>query len=376
MKLTTRTGPPGRSPSRRAGVALAAGVLLLLAAPAADALRYRPKPDETLAQIARVHYGSAKKKIYLMPTNGITDPAQIGKRKRLWVPTVWRYRIKRGDSLTRLARKFLKDSSRAEFLMWLNRIEDPKDLEVGRLITMPFLIRHRVQEGQNMVDLAKRYYFRAKPAGLLRKFNQKRTNVLKPGEIILIPIYDPEAAVDKVKQRVQLHEERLAKAAEEARERAKRMAAAKAKNGDKPPAGDAPADPQPDKAPPDASPDAGPTDDPTAVLDDPASKPAARTSSDPSDQKLVREAFELYRDGEYELARANLVRALERDKLSTPDETEAREVLAHCLVALERPTEAEHEFVRLLMIAPDRTLDPITTSPKVLEVFRKAKGNK
>ena len=38
--------------------------------------------------------------------------------------------------------------------------------------------------------------------------------------------------------------------------------------------------------------------------------------------------------------------------------------------------EAEHEFVRLLMIAPERTLDPITTSPKVLEAFHKAKGNR
>ncbi len=345
----------------------------LLAPPPARALRYKPKPDESLANIARVHYGASKKQIYLMPTNRITDPSQVSKRKRLWIPTVWRYRIKRGDSLTRLARKYLKDASRAEFLMWLNRIEDPKDLEVGRLITMPFLIRHRVQEGQNMVDLAKRYYFRAKPAGLLRKFNQKRTNVLKPGEIILIPIYDPEAVTDKVKQRVQLHEERVARAAQEARERAKRLAAAKSKNGDKP-AADGPETP-PDKSAPEESPDAGPTDDPAAVLDD-GPTAAARTTSDPDDQKLVKEAFELYRDGEYELARANLVRALDSAKLSTPDETEAREVLAHCLVALERPKEAEHEFVRLLMIAPDRTLDPVTTSPKVLEVFRKAKGTK
>lgn len=349
--------------------------LVLASAPSALALRYTPKQDESLANIARVHYGSPKKTIYLMPTNGITDPEQINKRKRLWIPTVWRYRIKRGDSLNKLALKYLKDTSRAEFLMWLNRIEDPKDLEVGRLISMPFIIRHRVQEGQNMVDLAKRYYFRAKPAGLLRKFNQKRTNVLKPGEIILIPIYDPEAATDKVKQRVQLQEERMSKEAEEARERAKRQAATKVKNGDKPPTPEGPDSP-PDKGLPGENPDAGPIDDPTAVLDDPGQSLAARTTSDPGNQKLVKEAFELYRDGEYELARVNLVRALEDDKLATPDETEAREVLAHCLVALERNTEAEHEFVRLLMVAPDRTLDPVTTSPKVLEVFRKAKGNK
>ena len=48
--------------------------------------------------------------------------------------------------------------------------------------------------------------------------------------------------------------------------------------------------------------------------------------------------------------------------------------MAFCLVALERPKDAEHEFVRLLMVNPKHTLDPITTSPKIMEVFQRAKG--
>ena len=82
--------------------------------------------------------------------------------------------------------------------------------------------------------------------------------------------------------------------------------------------------------------------------------------------------FRLYRDGEYALARANLERALERNLLSSTHEARAREIMAFCLVAMERPKDAEHEFVRLLMVDPKRTLDPVTTSPKIMEVFQRA----
>lgn len=378
-------GRPG-SPMRSA-VAAGCGLLVLsLLAPEAAALRYKPQPDESLGHIARIHYGTAKKKIYLMATNRITDPAQLAKRRTLWIPTVWKYRLRRGDDPARLARKYLKASKRADFLMWLNQIENPRDLDVGSLITIPFLIRHRVQEGQSMVDVARRYYFKAKLAGLLRKFNDKRTNALEPGEIVLVPIYDPEITTAKVKERIGRYRQQVAKAAREARERAKRRAAARAQEraaADEQPA----ADGQPDAdAQPDAAAEPAPGEQVAAAdtgdveADGEAAEPDAAdeepASSPPAHAALIEQAYGLYRDGEYELARANLARALESDKLARDDEAEAREVLAHCLVALDDIKQAEHEFVRLLMIAPDRTLDPVTTSPKVLEVFRRARGSR
>ncbi len=338
----------------------------------AQALRYKPKQDETLDHIARIHYGKSKKKIYIIPTNRISDPAKIQKRKSLWIPTVWKYRVKRGDGLSKIAKKFLKNTQRADFLMWLNHIDNPKNIKAGTLITMPFIIRHRVQEGQNMVDLAKRYYFRSKPAGLLRKFNAKRTNALKPGEIILVPIYDPEAATEKVRQRLKHFKEVEAKAAEEAIKRAKRMAEERAKerlekkNRDHAIASTI--------GGPDPLPLPATNMDSASLLE--KNKPGLPKTSSPKDKSLVQQAYKLFRDGEYELARANLSRVLESGNLAKPDEAEAREILAYCLVALGKVKEAEHEFVRLLMVSPDRTLDPVTTSPKVMEVFNKAKGNK
>jgi LysM repeat protein len=324
------------------------------------ALKYRPKPEETLSHVALIHYGDPKKFIYISAANGIRDPDKFPRGKKLWVPTVWRYRIKKGDHLSRISAKYLKDKKRSGFLMWLNRIRDPKEVKVGSLITMPFLLNHRVKPGESMVDVARRYYFQTKPAGLLRKFNGKRTNALKPGERILVPIYDPDATYEKVKERLKRYQERVAKTTSE---RPKRP-------------------PKPEKVirPKEvAVKTKEPTEDKAAEKPNGGSEAAPPEEfrvTPPEDAALVQKAFKLYRDGEYVLARSNLSKVLDLDRLSEADEAEAREILAFCLVAMDRPKEAEHEFVRLLMVAPDRTLDPVTTSPKILEVFKRAQGIK
>ncbi|MFC1654872.1 LysM peptidoglycan-binding domain-containing protein [Myxococcota bacterium] len=333
--------------ARRPYLLLLIGFLAgILSARQALAIKYKPKPEETLSHISLIHYGDPKKFVYIAAANFIADPDKVPRGKALWVPTVWRYRLKKGDSLSKLATKHLKDSKRADFLKWLNKIKNPRDLNPGDLITIPFLLRHRAQQGQSMVDVAKRYYFRTKETGLLRRFNGKRTNVLKPGEIIFVPVFDEQSAYDKVKERMKRYQEREAKVADEALEIAKKAIA----NGGETTTGTT-------------------TDAATRILESDA---ADDKQTPPEDLALIRKADELYRDGEYALAQANLARALEKNMLSSAHEAQAREIMAFCLVAMERPKDAEHEFVRLLMVDPKRTLDPVTTSPKIMEVFQRA----
>lgn len=346
----------------RSLIVVAASVWLGLSASRAVALKYKPKPEETLSHVALIHYGDPKKFVYISAVNGISDPDKLSSSKTLWIPTVWKYRIKKGDSLSAIAARYLKDPKHSDFLAWLNQIKHPKDVKVGNLINIPFLVRHRVQQGQTMVDVARRYYFKSKLTGLLRKFNGKRTNALKPGEQVLVPIFDSQAGYEKVKERRQGYLEREAKVAAAAKERTLREAAAKRAAEAK--AAEKHTSSQPEKSS---------VAEATKVLDSTDTEKDDRTTP-PGDAELIRKGFTQYRNGDYELARANLMRVLERGRLSHADEAEAREILACSLVALDRKKEAEHEFVRLLMVAPDRTLDPVTTSPKILEVFERAKG--
>lgn len=347
--------------SRRAGAG--ALLLLLMAAIPAAALRYRPKPDETLSHVALVHYGSARKFVYLLSPNAIADPDRLPAGKSLWVPTVWRYRVKKGDTPGKIAARYLKNAQRADFLLWLNRIKDPRAIEPGTLLTIPFLLRHRVQRGQTMVDVARRYYFSSKPTGLLRRFNDRRTNALRAGDIVWVPIYDPEAAIDKVRKRRKHNAEQEQKLRRQAQQMASR--AVQATEVDRQAQASLP---KPTKSADTGSSTAGKPQPAETSADTVPSAGAGRAG------RRIQKAFRLYRDGEFELARATLLEVLENNKLPPADEAEAREILAQCLVALDHPREAEHEFVRLLMVAPERTLDPVTTSPKVMKVFKRAKG--
>ncbi|HOX46616.1 MAG TPA: LysM domain-containing protein [Myxococcota bacterium] len=343
-----------------------AAALLLAGLPAAAAMRYQPKPEETLSHVALIHYGDPKKLVYLTAVNGIADPDRMPSGRKLTIPVSWTYSVRKGDDLARIARKQLGDAKRADFLLWLNGLKEGKELKPGTALMIPFVIHHPVQEGQSMLDVARRYYWSTKPAGLLRKWNGRKTNALKPGELVEVPIYDREALADTVQKRLQQFEEKQRLEAEAARERARKEALARAKE---PPAGTggAGADPAAAALTPEVR---------AALGDAPAEAASVQTSSRAAEQ--LQEALAMLREGDFELTQATLDRLLLSERLSRTDEAEARYALAVCLVALDRLKEAEHEFVRLLMIDPerDRKLDPAITSPKVLDVMRRAKGGR
>lgn len=359
--------PPDRQPAW----ALACLLTSLAALPVQADLRYRPKAEETLSHIALIHYGDPKKMIYLTTVNGIGDPDRLPSGKRLTIPVVETVKVQKGDDLARLAKRHLGDAKRADFLAWLNQIKDAKELKIGASLVIPFVLEHSVQEGQSMLDVARRYYWSTRPAGLLRKFNGRRTNALKPGESVAVPIYDREAQLEVVKKRLQQYQERERREAEEARERARKEAQARAASRPGRPDSGGPTEAaRPEgEGPPTLAPEV------RAALG--VTEPtAASTVTSRRAEELLADALGLFRAGDFELAQAALTRLLEGERLAQEDEARARSTLAQCLVALDRPKDAEHEFVRLLMVEPDKTFDPITTSPKVLEVFQRARGGR
>ncbi|RME24292.1 MAG: LysM peptidoglycan-binding domain-containing protein, partial [Deltaproteobacteria bacterium] len=260
--------------------------------------------------MALVHYGNPKKYVYLMQVNGISDPDRLPSGRTLRIPTVGRYRVKKGDTLGKIAARFLRSSKRADFLTWLNRIKDPARLEPGTVITIPFLIRHRAQQGQTMVDVARRYYFTSRSTGLLRRFNGRKTNALREGEIIWVPIFDPDAFHEKVLKRRKAFEKRQKKLKEQARHIAKRAVVDRNGSGSSNAAND--------------------RDSKVKNGAEPGNKRSRAAS-------VIERAFKLYREGEYQLALAILKEHVERQDVKPAEEARAREIMAYCLVALDRP---------------------------------------
>ena len=295
-------------------------LVALLVGHTARAVKYKTRPNESLSAVAKLHYGDSKKVIYLMAANGIANPDNLGRERVVWVPTVWQYALKRGEDLAQVSARYLKDPKRADFLIWINHIVNPSDIKPGTVLTVPFVLAHHVLPNQSWVDISRQYYFGVKGIATIRKFNNKRGEVLTPGETLEIPIFDPEASTDKVHERLKRFQ---------AEAPVSLMAPAAAAS-----------------APP---------------------KPATRTLSD-----QINDLRDLFEDGEYELVKTALTRLLAQ-KPTAQEEVQVRELLAFCLAAQDRYQDAEQEFVHLLLLAPEHALDPVTTSPKIREIFQRAR---
>jgi tetratricopeptide (TPR) repeat protein len=323
----------------------------------AKALDYKAKENETLSHVAAIFYGAGKKHIYLSAINRIADPNRISRGKKIVIPTVWPYRFKRGDDLAKVANRFLRDPKRGEFLRWYNQIQNPRNIAVGERINIPFIIPHRVSKGQGFRDIAKLYYFgRTQILSKLRQFNNKKNLKLEAGELIWVPVLDPEAKSDRVQKRYHRHLQNLARLAKlNVRKQRLVNSPVQVLNSLQKAA--------------DAS-SAKPPPEPNINLDPVLKRGSDATKAQPLSRAV---ASKLFFDGQFEEALDRLRRLELGQQLGADEEVRVQELLARCLVALDRLDEAEKEFSRLLKIAPQHQLDPMFISPKVRDVFQRAK---
>jgi hypothetical protein len=92
-----------------------------------------------------------------------------------------------------------------------------------------------------------------------------------------------------------------------------------------------------------------------------------------NESKLLAEAQAAYDDGRFDEAELAALRGLhevEADELAT---IPYHVLLGFVYVARDQNDFAYREFSQVIAINPAYDLDPVTTSPKIMEVFRKAK---
>jgi nucleoid-associated protein YgaU len=129
--------------------------------PPAEVRFHDVRPGESLSEIAHRYYGDVRLTDELAELNGIDDPDDLRAGHRLRVPQVAEvapgqqtatppppdtpppaygsYRIVSGDSLSSIARRFLRSPDRWRRLYELNRdvIGDPDNIRVGTVIRVP-----------------------------------------------------------------------------------------------------------------------------------------------------------------------------------------------------------------------------------------------
>ena len=82
---------------------------------------------------------------------------------------------------------------------------------------------------------------------------------------------------------------------------------------------------------------------------------------------------ELYEQGKYFAVIEQAEKALNDTSLTTQDRAGIHTILAFSYVALGKKELAKLEFMEALAINPELELDPVMTSPKIIESFQEAK---
>lgn len=110
---------------------------------------------------------------------------------RVIIPEVKRHRVKKGDTLALIAKKYLNDPRKSRALAKLNRIKDPRSLSPGMTIVIPVEILHTVRKGDSLSGIAQRYYGDPDAFSLIALYNDIRNPLnLKPGTRLILPIRD------------------------------------------------------------------------------------------------------------------------------------------------------------------------------------------
>jgi hypothetical protein len=273
------------------------------------------REGETIVQLARLYYGDFHAGVAVLQTANTLDEDEgdtaLVAGRRLTVPAPRRETVSAGDTWATIAERTLGSARHARFLASANGGAAETLPEAGSEIVVPVVLAHRVGPNDMLASLARRYY-RGSRAGirLMREVNDLRGARLAPGRVVLVPLPD-----------LQLTPEGVAAFS--------RVAGA---------------------------------------LDDQA---RARAQAEISAALPPLDA--LFRDGRYLDLVANASRLLGRTEATGNQLVTLNRLLGYAYVALGREDLAEAAFREALSHQPDLELNAVTTSPKILRVFRRAR---
>lgn len=98
---------------------------------------HQVKPGDTGSTLAQRYLGRPSAWPTIAEMNGLSpgDPLRVGQK--IVMPVVLPHTLARGESLAVLAERYYADPSRGRLLQAFNRIDDPRELAVGRVIEVP-----------------------------------------------------------------------------------------------------------------------------------------------------------------------------------------------------------------------------------------------
>ncbi len=267
---------------------------------------------DTLASIAQRYYGDPTREAVLREANRLkaSGPEALISGSWLFIPTVSYYRVVEDETWRSIAMRVYGKEARAPALIDANQGSRRVDPDPGTELLVPYPLRHVVAPGETLAKITK-LYMPDTPVSLkrLRQFNPGAA--VERGQTVLVPLFD-----------LKLAGEGRAQATEGFLQAAGGGAAR-----------------------------------------------AAQTEVEAALPELIRQG----QQAQFAEAVALGNRLLGLGSLTSTQVVTIQKELAVAYVALERPDLGEAAFRQALALQPNLELDSVRTSPRVLEVFNRAK---
>lgn len=289
------------------------GWLAMVSVAGAQAVYTHPVQEgDTLASIAERYYGDPTRESVLREANRMrtNNSAALVSGSWVFIPTVAFYQVRENDTWRSVAAKLYGSEERASTLIEANNANRRDEPDEGAELLVPYPLRHVVAPGETLAKIAK-LYMGDDSQGLkrLRRFNPGAR--IERGRAVLVPLFD-----------LRLAGEGRSEASE-----AFSQASGGGESG--------------------------------AVQQEV--------------EGLLPDLIAQVQTGQFEEAVSLANRMLGMQRLTSSQTVTIQKELAVAYVALERVDLAEASFRTALSLQPNLELDSVRTSPRVLEVFNRAK---
>lgn len=168
--------------------ALMAGLVSL--STTADAFTHVVRPKETLADISKKLYGDASREVLLAGANALDAQggSAIVPGMHLVAPANDWHRVQPRETWASIARDFLGDDSRADFLARANDAIGWVAPSPGQEVRIPYVLTYIAAEGDTTLGIARKYLGDQTLAWEINTYNGRKEWKLLRGEVVLVPI--------------------------------------------------------------------------------------------------------------------------------------------------------------------------------------------
>jgi len=118
---------------------------------------YSAKSGDTPESIAADYYGNRSQAIFVVETNGLERDKPLKPGQKVRIPTAFRYKVRKGETLEALGVRFLDDKRRSAFLAAFNGMRPTDKLREGQELTVPFQHVHRTEVPESLQSVARAF---------------------------------------------------------------------------------------------------------------------------------------------------------------------------------------------------------------------------